>query len=127
MLKVALLATAVALAASAATAGDTVADDTVPPTAVIAPCHPGHALPLACPMRESDAEASPSDLARLAASADTPFAWTPPGSDDLAFKDAATATVGVLPVSVDHDRTQRLAPALLALGALVLLLRKRPH
>jgi hypothetical protein len=124
MLNVALLAAAVALASTVA------ADSTTAPaTQAAAPCRAAGTAPeLACPLHalEADPNAAPADIAALVPPATTGD-WTPPRSDDgLAFKDAATDTTSVLPASVDHDRQQRLLPALLALGALVILLRRRP-
>ena len=130
MLKTALLAAAVALAASAATATDTATDsaaEAVSAAAAGGPCHPDQALEPACALRAADVDAAPAGLASPAAPEAAPF-WTPPRPDgELAFKDAATDSVSVLPASVDHDRSRRLAPALLALGALVILLRRRPN
>ena len=133
MLRVALLAAAVAQAALPATAAPDAAADSVTTSSAPAdtPCHPGLPLELACALRVAhagDAGDAPAELASLAPPVTTTFDWAPrPPADDLAFKDAATDTGSVLPASVDHDRSHRLAPALLALAALVLLLRRRPN
>jgi hypothetical protein len=55
--------------------------------------------------------------------------WTPlPPSRGagLDFKDAATEPVSALLTDTSGDARHRVLPALLALGALVVLLRKRP-
>jgi len=134
MLKLALLATGVALAASAATSTDPLADPAVSSAAPAdTPCRAGQPLELACALRlanaEGDASAAPAELASLAPPATGMFDWAPrPSADDLAFKDAATDAGSVLPAGLarDHERSRGLAPALLALGALVILLRRRP-
>ncbi len=130
MLKVALLTAAVALAASTVTATDAVADAAATPAVPAeTACRPGPAPELACALRAGEAEpdAAPADLASLAAPAPLSADWETPRSDGgLAFKDAAIDSASVLPAGVDPDRPQRLAPALLALGALVVLLRRRP-
>ena len=136
MLKVALLAAAVALAGSAsvATATDPGADPVTSTAAPAdAPCHAGQALELACALRVTDAggdaSAAPAELAGLAPPVTRMFDWGPRASlDDLAFKDAATDAGSVLTAGLDRerDRSRRLVPALLALGALVILLRRRP-
>jgi len=128
MLKVALLAAAVVLATTAATATNTAVDSATTPTAPAdPPCRPGPTLELACALRAADAGAAPAaDLASVAA---PPAAvdWAPPPStEDLAFKDAAADTGSVLLAGVDRSRSQHLAPALLAIAALVVLLRRRP-
>jgi hypothetical protein len=133
MLKIALLAAAVAMAASAATAIDPAADAVSAPTAPAdTPCRPGQPLELACALRVADAggdaSAAPAELASLAPPVTTTFDWAPrPPADRLAFKDAATDGGSVLPASLDRDRSHRLVPALLALGAMVILLRRRPN
>jgi len=76
-----------------------------------------------------DASAAPAELAGLAPPVTRMFDWGPRASlDDLAFKDAATDAGSVLTAGLDRerDRSRRLVPALLALGALVILLRRRP-
>ncbi len=134
MLKVALLAAAVALAASAATAAGPAAD-AIAPTAAPAdtPCHAGQSLELACALRVAsaggDASAAAAELAGLAPPVMSTVDWAPRASaDDLAFKDAATDAGSLLPAALyrECDRSRRLGPALLAIGALVILLRRRP-
>jgi len=126
MLKVALLAAAMALAATAATATNAAVDSATTPTAPAdPPCRPGPTLELACALRATAADAAPAaDLARVAA---PPAAvdWAPP-ADDIAFKDAAADTGSVLLAGVERGRTQHWAPALLAIAAMVVLLRRRP-
>jgi|GEM_PF-1067083 len=138
MLKAALLAAAVALVASTARATDAGADPGADPVAspaapADAPCHAGQPLELACALRVAaaggDASAAPAELAGLAPPVTSMFDWGPRASpDDLAFRDAATDAGSVLPAALDRerDRSRRLAPALLALGALIILLRRRP-
>jgi len=134
MLKVALLAAAMALAASAATVTDPGADPVVSTAAPAdMPCRAGQPLELACELRMAeaggDASAAPAELAGLAPPVTGMFDWVPRASaDDLAFKDAATDAGPVLPAGLarERDRSSRLAPALLALGALIILLRRRP-
>lgn len=128
MLKAALLAAAVALSTTAATATNTAVDAATTPTAPVdPPCRPAPTLELACGLRAAEADtAPPADLASVAA---PPAAvdWAPQRSgEDLAFKDVVADTGSLLLAGVDHDRSQRLAPALLAIAALVVLLRRRP-
>jgi hypothetical protein len=127
MLKVALLAAAAALVAPAATATDAAVDSATTPTIPAeSPCRPGPAPELGCPLHPADV--APADLAGLAVPDNAPIDTSlPRPAGDIAFKDATADTASVLPASVDRDRSQRLAPALLALGALVILLRRRPH
>ena len=132
MLKVALLAATVALAASAATATTAAVDSATTPTIPAeAPCRPGPAPELGCPLHPAEPGTAPADLAGLAGLATPEVAPVDVSplhpARDLAFKDAATEASSVLPASVDRDRSQRLAPALLALGALIVLLRRRPN
>jgi len=131
MMKVALLAAAVGIAASAATATNTAPDSASPAPAETA-CRPGQTLELACALRVADANGdgtvSPAELANLSAPAASAPDWTPlrPPSTGLDFKDAATDSRSVLPAMVDSEHSRPLATALLALGALVILLRRRP-
>lgn len=127
MLKIALLAAAVALATTAATATNTAIDSATTPTAPAdPPCRPGPTLELACGLRAGDADAAPApDLASVAA---PPAAidWAPRPADDVAFKDAAADTGSLLLAGVDRRPSQHWAPALLAIAAMVVLLRRRP-
>ena len=130
MLKVALLAAAVATASSAslATSVDLApADD--------APCHLVQSLDLACSARVIDADAdgdgtiSAAELAGFATPAPPAIDWAqlhPPRDAGLDFKDAAAEPATVLSAKLDQDSTRRLLPALFALGGLVVLLRGRP-
>ena len=132
MLKVALLAATVLVAISTAMATNTDREPGAAP-AVDAPCHPGQSLDVACAVRVVDANGdgtiSAAELASFAAPAVPVIDWTPlrpPRSTGLDFKDAATEPVAVLPATLERDSSQRLIPALFALGAMVVLLPKRP-
>ena len=132
MLKVALFATTLLAAASMATAESPVSETTVAPAAA-ASCQPGQSLEFSCAMRAVDADGNGATSAPELANLAVPIApapdWTPlhsaPGAG-LDFKDAATEPGPVLPASLDRERPQPLIPALFALGALVILLRRRP-
>jgi len=131
MLKVALLAAAVALSTTAATATNAAADPVaMPVTPTDLPCHPDPALELACALHAvaPDGPGAPADLGSLAAPPSAPAAaWSPlQPTGDLAFKDAATEPGSVLLAGVDCRHPQRLLPALLAIAAMVVLLRRRP-
>ena len=68
-------------------------------------------------------------LANFASPAGLEADWAPlrPDQDGgLDFASAATAPHSVLLASLDRERPQPLLPALFALGALVILLRRRP-
>ena len=135
MLKVALLAATVMVAASvsmsAAMATNIDLESGAAPAGGV-PCHPVQSLDLACTVRIVDANGdgtiSAAELA-IFASAPAPVDWTPlhpPRSTGLDFKDAAIEPGSILPATLERDSSQRLIPALLALGALVILLRRRP-
>lgn len=95
-----------------------------------AACHLGQAADPACvPRAVGDAAAPAPD--ELVAPAPAPSLFDavslhPPGNG-LNFQEAAADTGSVLPATVDRDQPPRLASALLALGALVVLLRRRPN
>ena len=136
MLKVALLASVLSLAVSAATGAKGVADFSAAPSAE-APCHPGQSLDFGCAMRavdtDGDGTISAAELANLAvplAPAAPVVDWTPLHSTHgtgLDFKDAAIEPGSALPAPSEIDSPQRLLiPTGLALAALVVLLRKRP-
>jgi hypothetical protein len=135
MLKVALTASALLLAALLATAADG-AVELVNVSATEASCHSGQPLDLGCAMRAVDADGdgtiSAIELANLAVPLvpATPIVdWTPLHSThgtSLDFKDAAIEPGTVLPTAAEHELPQPLIPALFALGALVILLRRRP-
>jgi hypothetical protein len=129
MIKVALLAAAMAAAASTPTAMRP-AFDPGPSAAIDAACRPGQPLDLACSLRvldtDADGAAASSELSALAASPASQVDATPLRGTGLDFKDAATDSGSILPASPDRDRSQPLIPALFALGGLVLLLRRRP-
>ncbi len=132
MLKVALLAAAVVAAASTAMATNNGVDTTVA-LAAEAPCHAVQSLDLACTMRVIDANGdgtiSAAELASFAAPAPVVTDWAPlhpRHSTGLDFKDAAIEPAIALPPALESDNSHRLIPALFALGALVILLRRRP-
>ena len=132
MLKVALLAAAVAVAASTAMATNTDAGAGVAPAAD-GPCHPAPSLDHACTVRTIDANGdgtiSTAELASFAPTAPPAGDWSPIHplhGTPLDFKDASTEPATVLPATLEGDHSHRLIPALFALGALVVLLRGRP-
>jgi hypothetical protein len=132
MLKVALLATTILVAASTAQAANVDLESGAAPVGA-ALCHPMQSMDLDCALRIADAngdgEISAAELASFVAPAPPVFVWTPlhpPRSTGLDFKDAATEPGSVLHATLDTDHSRRLLPALFALGALVILLRKRP-
>jgi len=128
MLKVALLAAAVALSTTAATATNTAVDATTTPTArADPPCRPAPTLELACGLHAADADAAPApDIASVATSPAV-VDWAPQQpAGDVAFKDALADTGSMLLSSVGPHRSQPMGPALLAIAALVVLLRRRP-
>ena len=99
------------------------------------PCHPVQSLDLACTLRVIDANGdgtvSAAELASFAAPASAPSVvdWTTlhaPHGAGLDFKDAAIEPAATLPAALESDSSHRLIPALFALGALVILLRRRP-
>ena len=131
MLNVALLAATVLVAASTAMAANVDPGSATAPAGA-APCHVAQSPDRACALRVADAgpdAAIPAaDLADLA-SPPPVVDWTPlhpTPTTGLDFKDAATEPGSVLAVTLDRDTSHPLIPALLALGAMVLLLRKRP-
>jgi len=132
MFKRTLLAVAI-VAASTTMAMTTDLDPGTPPVpANDAACHSTASPDAGCALRILDPNgegASPAtDLATLAA-APPALELTPPRpprDTGLDFKDAATDSVSVLHASLDLDTRRPLIPALLALGALVVLLRQRP-
>ena len=129
MLKVAMIAAAVLAAASTAALESVASTPTTAPTSGL-PCQAGHAVDLVCDMRAIDIDGngtiSAAELANFAlpAAAATPLQATP--DTGLAFQDAAIEPGSVLPASLAPEHSQPLIPALFALGALVVLLRKRP-
>jgi hypothetical protein len=133
MLKVALIAAAVAVVASTAVATNIDLETGASPAGDVA-CHPVQSLDLACTMRVIDANGdgtiSAAELAGFAAPAPVVVDdWTPlhpPRSTGLDFKDAATEPAVPPPAPLEGEGSHRLMPALFALGALVVLLRRRP-
>ena len=134
MLKVALLAATLLMAGSTATAADGVAEPVAAPTlapANEAPCHPPQSFDLACAKRPIDAVGdgaiSATELANFAVPAADWAPLRPTHGTGLDFKDAALEPGSVLHAQTEHDGPQRLLiSTLLALAALVILLRKRP-
>lgn len=132
MLKVALLATAV-LAAVSTAAVEMAFPEPAAASASPAPCHSGPAPLRPCTLRpldvDGDGTISAAELANIAPPAGLEADWAPlhPEQDaGLDFASAATAPRSVLLASLDRERPQPLLPALFALGALVILLRRRP-
>jgi len=135
MFKVALLAMVVILGAStdAVESGPPEAAASVPGAA--APCHPEPSTTLApCVLRSIDADAdgdgplATAELAKLILPAAPVADWTlrHPAQDlGLDFKDAAVEPGSVLSAkAIDRDHPQPAIPAMFALGALVVLLRR---
>jgi hypothetical protein len=135
MLKVALLV-AGALATALATASLAIAANTVPvavPLESAQACAVVLSLELDCAMRgidfNGDGTISPAELVSFPALAPVAIDWTPlrpPRSTGLDFKDAATEPATMLSATRELDARHPLLPALFALGALVVLLRRRP-
>ena len=124
MLKVALVAAAVT-AASMAHGGDVDAAARTPRTPPAA-CHPGQALEPVCALRGVNDTASAAEPPVFALPASSPdWAPLPPAHGGLDFKDAA-ANPQPAPAALEGPGPPTILSALLALGALVLLLRKRP-
>ncbi len=111
------MATTIDLEPGTASASDTAACHSA------APADAGCALRIAEPSGESALpSADPATLAPTSPALEP----APPRDTGLDFKDAATDSVSVLHASLDLDTSHPLIPALLSLGALVVLLRKRP-
>ena len=129
MLKVAMLATAVLAAASTAAIESVASTPAAAPSSESA-CHSGQAFDLACNMRAIDADGngtiSAAEFANFALPAAMSMSLQSTPDAGLAFQDAAIEPASVLPASLAPEKPQPLIPALFALGALVVLLRKRP-
>lgn len=130
MLKVALFVAAVVVASSMAMATNIALEPGAPPAGDV-PCHSTQSPDLACTVRVIDANGDGAiSAAELAGFAAPPIAdWTPlhpPHGTGLDFKDAATEPAALLSTTLERDGSRRLIPGLLALGALVVLLRRRP-
>ena len=129
MFKIALLASAMLVAASTAAIGS-VDTPAAPVAANEQPCHPGQPLDTACALRTPEIEAngtvSAAELANLAAPANVPPLPAAPDSGP-AFQDIASEAASVLPAPLEHSSPKPLVPALFALGAMIVLLRKRPN
>jgi hypothetical protein len=132
MLKVALLATAVLLAASTA-AVEKAFPEPAAAAAVPAPCRAAASPLRACALHPLDANGdgaiSAAELANFASPSGWDADWAsvrPEPDAGLDFTSAATEPRSVLLASLDRDRPQPLLPALFAVGALLILLRRRP-
>ena len=94
-----------------------------------APCHPVQSLDLACTKRVIDANGdgtvSAAELASFA-TPPVPVIDLTSRAGGLSFKEAATESVPPLPATLERNGSHRLIPALFALGAMVVLLRRRP-
>ena len=130
MLKLALFA-AVLLAVASLAIAESPAFEPTAASAATVPCRPGQSPAVGCAMRaldtDGDGSISAAELANLAVPAADPAPLPPTQAAGLAFQDAATVPVPVLPASLNRDSPQRLIPAIFALGALVILLRRRPN
>jgi len=129
MLKVAMLATALLVAASTAALEGAAFEPAAAPAAAPA-CHPGPASTLACAAVDADGDGaiSAAELANLAAPAPLADATSLRAGQGagLDFKEAATESGGMLRPSLDREHPQPLVPALISIGALMILLRRRP-
>ncbi len=132
MLKVAMLATAVLVAASTA-AVERALPEPAAASASALPCRSGPSPLRACAPRPLDADGdgtiSADELANFSVPSALDADWAPPRPEQdaaLDFTSAATQPHSVLLASLDRERPQPLLPALFALGALVILLRRRP-
>ena len=132
MFKVALFAATLLIAGPAAQAADGFAEAAAAPVTP-ASCHPGQSLDLGCAMRAVDADGdgtiSATELANLAVPPPPANEWVPlraaPGTG-LDFKDAATEPASVLRAAPDGAPPRLLVSTLVAIGALMILLHKRP-
>ena len=127
MLKRTLLA--MAMIAASTTMATTVDVDPGATSIADASCRSAASTDVGCALRiaepGSESVLPPADPVTLAPTSPT-LEVTPPRDAGLNFKDAATDSVSVLHASLDPDTRHPLVPALLSLGALVVLLRKRP-
>lgn len=133
MPKDAWLAATLLVAASTAMAANIDAAPGAAPAGEM-PCRVEQSLELACTLRAVDADGdgtiSAAELANLAEPFQPVVDWTPlhaPRHTGLDFKDAATDAGSVLPAAPERAVPKPLIPALVALGALVILLRGRPN
>jgi hypothetical protein len=131
MRKGALIAV-VATAASLTCAAET--DPAAASAAAAVGCHSSPPLDPACathPLEASgDGTVPPADAVAFASSAASSPDWTPlrpPQHAGLDFKDAATEPPLPAPLPPDHNGPPPLILALLALAALVILLRRKPR
>jgi hypothetical protein len=131
MFKVAMLATALLVAVSTAAVEGGAFEPVGTPTTAPA-CHPGPAAALACATRGADADGdgviSAAELANFTAPAplaDATSLHSGQGAG-LDFKEAAIESAGTLRSSLDREHPQPLIPALVSIGALMILLRRRP-
>ncbi len=132
MRKVALIAV-VAATASLTYAAD--ADSTAIAASAVDPaCHAATPLDTTCASRALDANGdgvvSPAEAAAFASSAASAPDWAPlrpPQHTGLDFKDAATEPQPPAPAPASRNGAPPLILALLALAALVVLLRRKPR
>ena len=128
MLKGALLTATLVVAVSTPMAANIELEPGATPASDV-PCHPVQALDLACTMRVIDANGdgtiSVAELASFAAPP-APVIELAPRVAGLSFKEVATESIASPPAALEADGPRRLLPALFALGALVVLLRRRP-
>jgi len=130
MLKVAMLTTALLVAASTAAIEGAGVEPVATPAAA-PPCRPGPAPTLACALRgdaDGDGVISAAELANLAAPAPAADAMSLHAGQGagLDFKEAAIESGGMLRSSLDREHPQPLIPALMSIAALMILLRRRP-
>ncbi|MEP6504632.1 MAG: hypothetical protein ABJD97_14935 [Betaproteobacteria bacterium] len=128
--KVALLAAAL-LAGMTMTQAATADLGVGAPQAADAACRMVSTLDMGCALRIVDAGSDGVlPLVDTAATGPAPVVadWADPrtGPAPGDFKDAAIAPASILPATLERDRTQPLIPALMALAAMVILLRRRP-
>jgi len=131
MLKIALLATTL-VSLSLAAAGETLPAPNQAPQSALS-CRAAPWADRACLPASLDADGegafSAAELANFASPPGLETDWTastPEPDAGLDFKSAATEPRTVLLASLDRKPPQSLMPALFALGALVILLRRRP-
>ena len=128
MFKVALLA-ATLLASVTMTRATTAETDLGGAQAVDASCRLVSSLDMGCAMRIVDAGGTAATALLDPAVPAPPVAdWsdTRPNATALNFKDAAVGPASILPATLERERPQPLIPALAALAAMVILLRRRP-
>jgi hypothetical protein len=131
MFKIALLATALVGLSSAAVEKTLPGPNEAPQSALACRAAPWAARACLPSSLDTDGDGafSAAELANFASPPGLEADWTastPEPDAGLDFKSAATEPRTVLLASLDRERPQSLVPALFALGALVILLRRRP-